>query len=260
MWEKYAARAWDICAALANTASATVSYSQVEVEVGYRQEGPYAPFHGTKATEFLTLIADYCQEHRLPYLSLMVRRKNGGYGEKILGYLANDVEAELTAVRDFDWSQISNPFTDEQVIEEARGLLEGGEAAALSLARSQNRGYRQKVFREALLKAYRGRCAICSIQHPALLEAAHLKPWRDATEVERVDVRNGMLLCRNHHAALDRGFWAVNLKKDGAYSVSTVVIGSARPLGMEKLYTDALRLPKRPEWQPKTEWLLLKRR
>ena len=259
MWEKYSARAWDICVALANTPYATTIYSRVEIDVGYRPEEPYARFHGTKATKFLTPIAEHCGARGLPLLSLMVRQKGGGYGNKIHAFLRRDLAAEIAAVRDFDWSQETNPFIDEEVIADAQLLLDGGVDAAQQLSRMQYRGYRQKVFREALLKAYGGQCAVCSIQHPALLEAAHLKPWSVATEAERVDVRNGLLLCRNHHAALDRGFWQIRREKTGEYSVATVRTANSQPLGREVLMSDALRLPQTIDWQPKAEWLLHRR-
>jgi putative restriction endonuclease len=110
----------------------------------------------------------------------------------------------------------------------------------------------QAIFREALLKAYGNRCAVCEVCHPDFLEAAHLTPWRVATEAQRVDVRNGLLLCRNHHLGFDRGWWQVRHDR-GRLIVSTVVKGTIKS-GLPGLRTDALRLPKRKEWWPKESW------
>ena len=42
---------------------------------------------------------------------------------------------------------------------------------------------------------------------PALLKASHIKPWKDcATDAERLDVYNGLLLTPYLDAAFDRGF------------------------------------------------------
>lgn len=66
-----------------------------------------------------------------------------------------------------------------------------------------------KGFREELMLAYRGHCAICGASIPALLEAAHVVPWSDASDDERMSIANGLLLCRNHHALFDRGILVI---------------------------------------------------
>lgn len=49
------------------------------------------------------------------------------------------------------------------------------------------------------------KCAICSVSDKRLLIASHIKPWRDASNEERLDVHNGLLLCPNHDALFDKG-------------------------------------------------------
>ncbi len=39
-----------------------------------------------------------------------------------------------------------------------------------------------------------------------LLVASHIKPWKDCTSDERLDVENGLLLCPNHDSLFDKGF------------------------------------------------------
>ena len=43
---------------------------------------------------------------------------------------------------------------------------------------------------------------------PELLRATYSKPWKDGTDVERVDPYNGVLLCCNHHALYENGLIA----------------------------------------------------
>lgn len=65
----------------------------------------------------------------------------------------------------------------------------------------------QPQFRQKLLKAYEGRCAItaCSLQQ--VLEAAHIHPYLgDETNI----VSNGMLLRGDLHTLFDLGLWWVN--------------------------------------------------
>ena len=75
---------------------------------------------------------------------------------------------------------------------------------AVSLAR---RRLHQRAFRERVLRAYRNQCAFCRLRHIELLDAAHIIPDTEP-EGEPV-VRNGISLCRLHHAAFDRFFLAV---------------------------------------------------
>ena len=60
----------------------------------------------------------------------------------------------------------------------------------------------QDRFRERVLVAYRERCAFCSLRHRELLDAAHIIPDREPGGV--AEVRNGIALCRLHHATFDR--------------------------------------------------------
>lgn len=58
----------------------------------------------------------------------------------------------------------------------------------------------QQSFRERVLKAYRGSCALCRLNHLELLDAAHIIPdSRGGMPI----VPNGLALCKIHHAAYD---------------------------------------------------------
>lgn len=66
----------------------------------------------------------------------------------------------------------------------------------------------QPVFRSMVLRAYRTRCAICKLGHSSLLDAAHIID--DSSEAGIAAVRNGMTLCKIHHAAFDSGILGVD--------------------------------------------------
>lgn len=59
----------------------------------------------------------------------------------------------------------------------------------------------QPVFRATVLRAYETRCAVCALRHHQLLDAAHIVPDREEAGVAAV--RNGLALCKIHHAAYD---------------------------------------------------------
>lgn len=60
----------------------------------------------------------------------------------------------------------------------------------------------QRGFRERVLQAYRCRCALCRLRHAELLDAAHIIPDREESGIP--EVRNGISMCKLHHAAFDR--------------------------------------------------------
>ncbi|WP_448176854.1 HNH endonuclease [Pseudomonas putida] len=62
----------------------------------------------------------------------------------------------------------------------------------------------QGVYRHALLKHWQG-CAVSGVALASMLRASHIKPWRDATHLERLDPFNGLLLTPNLDQAFDQG-------------------------------------------------------
>jgi putative restriction endonuclease len=52
-----------------------------------------------------------------------------------------------------------------------------------------------------VLRAYETRCAVCALGHAQLLDAAHIVPDREEGGIAAV--RNGLALCKIHHAAYD---------------------------------------------------------
>ena len=65
----------------------------------------------------------------------------------------------------------------------------------------------QARFRFAVLRRYGSSCALCGVTDPHLLQAAHLCPVEDGGSD---DPRNGLVLCLNHHRAVDVGLIRVN--------------------------------------------------
>jgi len=62
----------------------------------------------------------------------------------------------------------------------------------------------QDIFRSALMNYWGGACAVLGVTEPRLLRASHIKPWKDcATDAERLDVYNGLLLSAHLDAAFD---------------------------------------------------------
>ena len=67
----------------------------------------------------------------------------------------------------------------------------------------------QDVFREALMDLWQGRCAVTGLAlPPQLLRASHAKPWAKASNYERLDPFNGLLLSIHLDAMFDTGLIA----------------------------------------------------
>lgn len=65
----------------------------------------------------------------------------------------------------------------------------------------------QDIFRASLLEYWGGRCAVSGLDVPELLRASHIKPWADcASDAERLDVFNGLLLAPHLDALFDGGW------------------------------------------------------
>jgi putative restriction endonuclease len=68
--------------------------------------------------------------------------------------------------------------------------------------RSVKQRLHQATFREAVITAYNGRCAVSGLPEPLLLDAAHIVADRDEQFGQPV-VQNGIPLSKIHHAAFD---------------------------------------------------------
>lgn len=87
----------------------------------------------------------------------------------------------------------------------AHGLVKGDspveEALRQYILQETKRRVHQPVFRATVLRAYATRCAVCALAHTELLDAAHIIP--DSHKDGVASVRNGLAMCKIHHAAYD---------------------------------------------------------
>ena len=79
------------------------------------------------------------------------------------------------------------------------GVLE--EALKRYITAESKRRLHQPIFRATVMRAYQTRCAVCALGHSQLLDAAHIVPDREEAGVAAI--RNGLALCKIHHAAFD---------------------------------------------------------
>jgi len=100
------------------------------------------------------------------------------------------------------WEEIPGPVT---AIPEFKPY-ESGPAAEIEVVRK----VRERKFAATVRWAYHEKCSLCEIGfrlrgRPLALDAAHIIPAEERGT--SLDVRNGLLLCKNHHALFDQYAW-----------------------------------------------------
>jgi len=117
----------------------------------------------------------------------------------------------------------------------------------------------QASFRDAVLSAYGGRCAISRIPEPRLIDAAHI--FMDADEqLGQPIVSNGLPLTKLHHAAFDAQL--IGIDPDFRIHVSDRLLeihdGPFLELGLKGIVGQAIQLPRRNEDRPDRDRLALR--
>lgn len=83
----------------------------------------------------------------------------------------------------------------------------------------------QDLFRTALLRYWGSCCPLTGVTDSALLRASHIVPWVEcATDAERLDVHNGLLLAAHWDAAFDAGLVSFN---DDGFALFAPALGAA---------------------------------
>jgi hypothetical protein len=137
---------------------------------------------------------------KIPIFVVLPSKKSTSKRALKVGWVSDfDDENEMFLILFSDKMDVSSPPTYEEA-----------ESAAESFKlEDDNRQRRQSTvlarigqqrFRFHVLSKYGPRCAVCSISHPQLLKAAHI---RGKAHRGSDDWRNGLVLCATHHDAYD---------------------------------------------------------
>lgn len=108
----------------------------------------------------------------------------------------------------------------------------------------------QAAFRERVISAYREACALCHLRHVELLDAAHIIP--DSDPDGEPEVKNGLALCKLHHAAFDRHFLAI--RPDYVIVVRDDILaetdGPVLRHGLQGFHNKSIQIPRKLIEQP----------
>ena len=130
-------------------------------------------------------------------------------------YIVGDDPVNLTftvAVDDYAYVKIQ-PELSQQRFNDAEWIGRRAHITRMVRARLDQQGFRVRV-----IDAYDEQCACCRLKHVELLDGAHIVPDSDPESV--MAVRNGISLCKLHHAAFDsylfgiRPDYVIEVRKD----------------------------------------------
>lgn len=160
----------------------------------------------------------------------------------VLGWDANALKARVTFGMP-DQESISLP---ENVLERRYAL------------RAVKQRLHQASFREAVIAAYNGRCALSGLPEPLLLDAAHIVADKDE-RFGQPTVPNGIPLSKIHHAAFDAHL--IGIDADYRLHVSDRLLGqNDGPMleALKRLNGDTIHLPNRDKDRPDRDRLALR--
>ena len=170
-------------------------------------------------------------------------------------FIRADDPAELAFTVAVDEERMVLPFAVEAG--EGAWVSEGeADARRRYVTSLMRRRLHQRSFRARVLRAYREQCAFCRLRHSELLDAAHIVA--DTEERGEPLVRNGVSLCKLHHAAFDALFLTIR-PDDYRIEVRQDILheedGPMLLHGLQGLHGQLIQRPRSPELRPDRELL-----
>jgi len=149
-----------------------------------------------------------------------------------------------------DEAAVSRKVKSKRRIVMPKALPTGGTEVETSMI--VRRG--QDFFRRAVLASYDCQCCITGNPVPELLNASHIKPWRDFPK-ERLNPANGLCLAKTYDAAFDAGL--ISFDRENRLVISKYIEDYLPSEAIEREFMACrgklLRLPEK--FQPEPEFL-----
>jgi putative restriction endonuclease len=129
------------------------------------------------------------------------------------------------------------------------GPVSGPDVRAYATREARYRLHQQR-FKLDVMRAYRHRCAICTLRERELVQAAHIVP---DVEVDGVAaVVNGLALCAIHHLAFDRNLLGID--PTGVVHIAErlrrEIDGPMLTTGLQGFHGASIAFPRRPDDWP----------
>jgi len=194
-------------------------------DVGWKVKVRFTPLvHQIRPKEHINLLLPFLPNQYSP----LQANGNGlqsvylaSVNQDFAGVLINLIGSEATPL--LHASQTVQPtaadeldLSEQKIEQEIYQNTTINETDRLALVRAR-RG--QGVFKERV-REIETRCRITGVRNPVHLIASHCKPWRDATDDERLNGENGLLLTPSIDHLFDRGF--IGFENNGQLIISPV--------------------------------------
>jgi putative restriction endonuclease len=230
--------------------SITTTYTPAGREPPYKDfagaDGfPRYKYEGYDPNHFSNVALRRCQEFSLPLVYFIGVRpgtfivvapayiiaENSNLLEFTVGYTASEVGANLSSMSEL----------------ERRYAL-----------RATKTRIHQRIFRDRVLHAYRNTCAICSLRHVELLDAAHI--IRDSEPEGDPVVANGLTLCKIHHAAYDQNLMGItpHYVVEVNDALQKEMDGPMLKHGLQEMHGSKLHVPLQSVLRPSPERLAVR--
>ncbi len=239
-------KAWKVLTELAPTGN-NATYEDLAKAIG---------IHHRAIRYVLGLIQDYCLQNHLPPLTiLVVNKQTTEPGAGFIAWSHDNLEEGRGQVRSFDWTKVSNPFefasdgtAENELVTQ---LLDKPDASDEIYTKVKVRGMQQRIFRQALLKAYGGRCALSGVGFSEMLDAAHIIPWSQCSPDLKMNPRNGILMLCCYHRLFDIGILSIDEDYRVVFSNMTgVKLTNADQALVSSLHGKDISLPKNKAFWP----------
>lgn len=177
----------------------------------------------------------------------------GGLAQDFINVLDTNTELAWHLVQ-FLLNNYFPPSLHDDIVGDV-GLVGKVGPRALIVAESK-RQWRDRGFRDLVIRAYKSRCALCKLDiqvdgQPIGIEAAHIK-WHCANGPAQVE--NGMALCALHHKFFDSGLFTV--LSDLTVHVGSMAEGDSADNALNKYGGSVLPIvPENPEHRPSPRYL-----
>ena len=139
------------------------------------------------------------------------------FAEVLMGLIGDEVKPITVIARDVTPVPADDlDFWEERLEQQIVSDPTVPETDRLAIIRARNG---QGLFRDRVSQI-ESRCRITGVTNPVHLIASHCKPWRDATNEERLNGENGLLLTPSIDHLFDRGF--IGFENNGRLIISPV--------------------------------------
>ena len=202
-------------------------HENVGLRKAYNRKTPLIYFHGVVPGKYLAVWPIFIEGDMVDQLTFRVAVDDMTYIHKM-----KEVAREAGVVNDSD-----------------------AEARRAYITYGVKHRLHQRGFRERVLSAYKDQCALCRLKHRELLDAAHIIP--DSEIGGDPVVKNGISLCKLHHAAFDNLFFGI--RPDFIVQVREDIMAETDgPMllhGLQGLNNTKLVIPKNHDLRPDPDLL-----